>query len=160
MRSNFFIALAFAAAALLLAPLAAFAQAVTAPAGVSIPWGEWVVSLLNGLASVLAAALIWLVSKYVPSLAQSFLTNSAIENAVNYGFGAVEGAVQGKALTVSSTNGVLTSAETYLVAHAPAAAAWLGAMIRPTLLAKLSSLGVLPAEVSASVTGAIIPTKL
>ena len=51
MRSNFFIALAFAAAALLLAPLAAFAQAVAAPAAM-----DWLVMVVMAVSPAMPPA--------------------------------------------------------------------------------------------------------
>jgi hypothetical protein len=141
----------------------AYAQTSTTPAvtipSVTIPWGDWASGLLNGLASVLALALTWVVGKYAPALASNFLNGAAITNAVNYGLGAVEGAVAGKTLTVTSTNSVLSAAESYMVAHTPAAAKSLGNMIRPAILAELSSIGVLPPETSAASTGAVVPAK-
>ena len=131
---------------------------VTIPS-VTIPWGDWATALLNALGALLTAVLTYAVGRYAPALATTFLSSTAISNAVNYGLGAVEGAVQGKTLTVNTTNSVLSAAEAYLVAHAPLAAKSLGGMIRPAILAELSKLGIVPPEASAVTTGAVVPGK-
>ena len=131
---------------------------VTIPS-VTIPWGDWATALLNALGALLTAVLTYAVGRYAPALATTFLSSTAISNAVNYGLGAVEGAVQGKTLTVNTTNSVLGAAEAYLVAHAPLAAKSLGGMIRPAILAELSKLGIVPPEASAVTTGAVVPGK-
>ena len=148
----------------LLATIHAHAQttqvtpAVTIPS-ITIPWGDWATALLNALGALLTAVLTYAVGRYAPALATTFLSSTAISNAVNYGLGAVEGAVQGKTLTVNTTNSVLGAAEAYLVAHAPLAAKSLGGMIRPAILAELSKLGIVPPEASAVTTGAVVPGK-
>lgn len=154
---------AFAVAALSASVVFAWAQSATTPAvtipSVTIPWGDWATALLNALGALLTAVLTYAVGRYAPALATTFLSSTAISNAVNYGLGAVEGAVQGKTLTVNTTNSVLGAAEAYLVAHAPLAAKSLGDMIRPAILAELSKLGIVPPEASAVTTGAVVPGK-
>jgi hypothetical protein len=123
---------------------------------VVIPWGDWLSSLLTAVASVLVALLSFIVSKFAPTLLKTFLTNDLIAKSVNYGLGAVEGAVAGKTLTLATTNAVLAAAEQYAVASAPTISAWVGANLRPLILAKLSAFGVVPAEASATSVGAAI----
>jgi len=149
-------------AALALALFAVFAVIGLAPAyaetasTIVVPWGDWLSSLLASVASLAIALLSFVVAKWAPAYVKVLLTDDLISKAVNYGFGAVEGAVAGKTLSLSTTNLVLAAAEQYAVSSAPAISKWLGANLRPLILAKLSALGVVPADATAEATGAAI----
>ena len=143
--------------ALIFSPISAFAQ-VAAPAagGVSIPWGAWLADGLASAASLAVTALGYVIARWAPAWVKSFLTDKVINDAINYGFGAVEGVVKGGQLTVASTNAILNAAASYAITYEPSVAHWLGATLRPVILAKLSAQGVVPATVSASSVGATI----
>nr|WP_141098360.1 hypothetical protein [Rhodoblastus acidophilus] len=111
------------------------------------------------VASLAIALLSFVVAKWAPAYVKVLLTDDLISKAVNYGFGAVEGAVAGKTLSLSTTNLVLAAAEQYAVSSAPAISKWLGANLRPLILAKLSALGVVPADATAEATGAAVAAK-
>jgi hypothetical protein len=133
--------------------------AALASSVVVVPWGAWVSSALASLGSIAVALLSFIVAKWAPAYVRVLLTDDLICKAVNYGFGAVEGAVAGKTLTLETTHSVLAAAEQYAVASAPAISKWLGANLRPLILAKLSALGVVPADASAASIGAMVASK-
>ena len=143
--------------ALIFSPISAFAQAAApAASGVSVPWGAWLADGLSSIAYLTASVALYAVGKWAPAWVKSFLTDKVINDAINYAFGAVEGVVKGDQLTVTSTNAILNTAATYALTYEPKIAAWLGATLRPIILAKLSAQGVVPAAVSASSVGATI----
>jgi hypothetical protein len=151
---------AFASACLLCLGMASAASAgdAAAPTSIVVPWGAWVSSALASLGSIAIAFLSFVVARWAPAYVKVLLTDDVIAKAVNYGIGAVEGAVHGKTLTLETTNLVLAAAEQYAVASAPAISKWLGANLRPLILAKLSALGVVPADASADLVGAAVAT--
>jgi len=126
---------------------------------VVIPWGDWLKEILVSVAALAVSALSYVVAKWAPAFVKTLVTDDLIAKAVNYGFGAVEGVVAGKTLTLETTNSVLYAAESYALSMAPTVSKWLGDNLRPVLLAKLAALGVLPAEVSADSTGAAVVAK-
>jgi len=126
---------------------------------VVVPWGDWVSSVLASLGSIAIGLLSFVVAKWAPAYVKMLLTDDLIAKAVNYGVGAVEGAVAGKTLTLETTNSVLAAAEQYAVASAPAICKWLGANLRPLILARLSALGAVPADASADAVGAALAPK-
>ena len=130
------------------------ADAAASSSDVVVPWGVWLSSLLASLVSIAVAGFSYVVARFAPAYLKLFLTNDLIAKAVNYGFGAVEGAVAGQVLDVKTANAVVSAAANYAVQAEPQFAAWLGANLMPTILAKLSALGVLPADASAANTGA------
>ena len=135
-------------------PFAAFAQ-TSAPDGVVVvPWGTWLAGWLSSAGSVAAAVLAAVVAKWAPALVKGFLTEKVINDAVNYGLGAIEGAVAGKELDLKTTNAVLTAAADYAVSVEPAVSSWIGGNLRSLLLSRLSALGSVPASATAASTGA------
>ena len=144
--------------AFVLVPPVAFAQAIApASTGVSIPWGAWLADGLASAASLAVTALGYVVARWAPAWIKSFLSDKVINDAINYAFSAVEGVAKGQELTVTSTNAILNAAASYAITYEPSIAAWLGATLRPVILAKLSAQGVVPAAVSAASVGATIP---
>jgi hypothetical protein len=143
-------ALAYAFAVLFLGSMPAHAADAS---DVVVPWGAWLSSILSSIVSLAVAVASYVVARWAPAYLKLFLTNDLITKAVNYGFGAVEGAVAGQTLDIKTANAVVSAAANYAVQAEPRFAAWLGANLMPTILAKLSSLGVLPAEASAANTG-------
>ncbi|MBB4199031.1 hypothetical protein CCR94_16190 [Rhodoblastus sphagnicola] len=130
------------------------ADAAAASTDVVVPWGAWLSSALASIVSIAITFLSYAVAKWAPAYVKVFVTDDLISKAVNYGFGAVEGAVAGKSLDIKTANAVIASAANYAVQSEPLIAKWLGANLMPTILAKLSALGVLPADASAANTGA------
>ena len=162
MNFSLFARAAFASACLALClgmTSDAFAADAAEPAAVVLPWGAWLSAALASLGSISIAILSFVVAKWAPAYVKVLLTDDLISKAVNYGFGAVEGAVAGKTLTLEATNSVLAAAEQYAVAQAPAISKWIGANLRPLFLARLSALGAVPADASAASTGAAVSAK-
>lgn len=143
---------ALALAIVLAAPVAYAADSTS----VVVPWGDWVGSLLASIGTLTAAVLVYIVKTWAPSIVKTFLTDKVISDAVNYGLGAIEGAVAGKELDLKTTNAVLTAAANYAVSLEPNIAAWLGGNLRPALLSKLSALGAVPAAATASATSSLL----
>lgn len=134
---------------------AAYAADAAAPATstVSIPWGDWLAGLLATTASIVAAVLSWVVGRFAPAIVKTVLTNDVIAKGVDYALAAVEGAVRGKTADVAISNEILAAAVTYIRDHYPTIAKWIGANLEPLIIARLSALGVLPAEASAATLG-------
>jgi len=147
-------ALALAVICLILGFAPANAADATVSTDVIVPWGAWLSSLLTSVVSLAITLLSYVVAKWAPTYVKVFVTDDLISKAVNYGFGAVEGAIAGKELDIKTANAVIASAANYAIQSEPKIAAWLGANLMPTILAKLSALGVLPADTSAANTGA------
>jgi hypothetical protein len=138
-----------AVALLVLAP-AAFAADNT----VTVPWGDWLASVLDWSSTILAAIALWLLRRLPRSIydaLQTLRVEQLLSRAVGYGLSAVEGAVAGKTLDLHVTSQVLQAAADYAVSNAPALVAWIGP---DTLKAKiLARLEVAP-EVTAAAIGA------
>jgi hypothetical protein len=147
-------------AALALVSTAAFAAEAAPATDIVVPWGAWLSSMLSSLASLAVALLSFVVAKWAPAYIKLLITNDLIAKAVNFGIASVEGAVAGKELDVKTANVVIAAATNYAVQSEPLLASWLGKNIMPLILAKLSELGVLPAEASAASTGvSVAPPK-
>jgi hypothetical protein len=136
-------------------PAFADAGAVT----VVIPYGKWVAQFLTSAESFAILVIGGVVAKWAPAYVKSLLTEQVITNAVDYAFGAVAGAIKGRELDLATTNALINAAVSYAVANEPKIAAWLGGALRPAILAKLSSLGAMPASASAADVGAAIAPK-
>jgi len=125
--------MAIALMAFLFAPGLAFAQdVVTLPEGETIllPWGEWVVALVNSVLPAVQLALTgiatWVVGTYVPAWLQQMAGKQAQQRvtevlfqAMNSAAAQVKGAAAGKTLTIPVANQVLRKAGQYAVDQAP-----------------------------------------
>ncbi|MCW2276401.1 hypothetical protein GJ654_18920 [Rhodoblastus acidophilus] len=135
------------------------ANAADAVTAVVIPWGDWLKEIIVSVGSLAVAVLSFVIAKWAPAYVKVFLTDDLIAKAVNYGLGAVEGAVAGKTLTLETTNEVLAAAEQFAVASAPRVSKWAGDNLRPLILSKLAASGIVPETVSADAVGAAVVTK-
>lgn len=131
------------------------ADAVAAPATstVSIPWGDWLAAALAGSGSILALVLSWAVKAFLPPIAQTFITNDLIAKAVDYALAAIEDAARSKSADIRVSNAIVAEAISWINVHAPELEKRAGDSLRPLIVARLSALGVIPAEASASTLG-------
>ena len=144
------------AGALALVSTAAFAADA---ATVTVPYGAWLVALLSGVETAAVGVAGWLVATLAPPWVKMIVTRAMIANAVDYAFGAVEGAVLDQKLDLKTTNYMLAEAEKYLIAQAPTVGGWLATTVRPAILAELSKRGVVPADATAINTGTVVPAQ-
>ncbi|MHC2103390.1 hypothetical protein FV242_20620 [Methylobacterium sp. WL64] len=107
----------------LVAPALASAQA----GGVAIPWGDWLVGLLQPVSAVLvpiAAAAVTAGIARVAPWAASLLTRERVEAAIRagaaYGQNAVAGAARGRTVSVDLGSAVVAAGVRHVVATAPA----------------------------------------
>jgi hypothetical protein len=142
------------AAAMTLVSLSAFA----ADGGsVGVPIGAVVVQVLSLLQplvlSIVGAMLAWLMASLGPEIAKSLHAahvDQVIVRAIDAGFGLVESAAKGKVLEIPVANKVIRKAAQYVADAAPELIKELGENLGPTLVARLSALGALPASASAA----------
>ncbi|HTJ56692.1 MAG TPA: hypothetical protein VL418_03895 [Devosiaceae bacterium] len=139
------------AGALVLALLLVGPALAADPNAVVVPWGDWLVALINFVLPVvgiiLTAALTWL-ARYLPAALKAYVTTQNIdaaeqllERGVDFGLNRVEGAAVGKTLDVAVGSRVLATSAQYVIDHGPAKLiAWLGGedAIRQKILARLS----------------------
>lgn len=144
------------AGALALVSTAAFAADATT---VTVPYGSWLASLLGGVETAAVGVVGWAVATLAPPWVRMIVSKAMISNAVDYAFGAVEGAVLDQKLDLKTTNYMLAEAEKYLIAQAPTVGGWLAATVRPAILAELSKRGVVPADATAINTGTVVAAK-
>ncbi len=142
------MALAFAAA-LALSPLAALA-ADAVPASVTIPWGDWLASLLTASATIVVSLIGFIVHRFAPPVIAAFVTNDVIEKAVNYAIATTAGAAHGREAHIEVTNDLIAAAANWIVANEPRIADWAGSNLCPLIVARLAAVGVVPAEASAA----------
>lgn len=150
MKHRIFAAMALAvAAALALSPLAALA-ADAAPVSVTIPWGDWLASLLTASATIVVSLIGWVVHRFAPPAIAAFVTNDVIEKAVNYAIATTAGAARGREAHIEVTNDLIAAAANWIIANEPKIAGWAGSNLCPLIVARLAAAGVVPAEASAS----------
>jgi len=109
-------------------PLQAFAQEATET--VTIPYGTWIEHSAQVVATLILAAVGWLMRKLPASVVDILKTMKAeqlLAKAVDYGINAVSGATKGKSLSVNVGNAVVANAVQYVVDNAPGwLVKWLG----------------------------------
>lgn len=121
------LALACVAVTLLLPYVALAAEIATASDKVvAFPYGDWIVAAGNEVSAILvpllAAAIMWAIRSYVPVLGlfvQQSLVQRMVQNAIDYGTNAVDGAVKGQQLTVPVGSAVIAKATQRAVDQAP-----------------------------------------
>lgn len=138
------LALAFA-----LSPLTAFA-ADLAPATVTIPWGDWLGSLLTASATVVVSIIGFIVHRFLPPALSSLITDSVINKAVDYAIATTRDAIHGKEASIGVTNQLIAAAANWIIANEPKIADWAGDNLCPLIVARLAAVGVVPADASAS----------
>jgi hypothetical protein len=114
----------------LLLVCAASAAHAADPTAVQVPVGDWV-STIGGIILDVAGAVVAAVIAILPKAIQPyFKTQQAeqlLQQAIDYGVNAVEGATKGQVLSVSVANPVLRQALDYAVTHGPdGLIKWLG----------------------------------
>lgn len=82
---------------------------------VVVPWGEWLGSLLTGLALTIGTVVAGLLTRIVGNNIAADRLRSYTQNAVDYAINLVEGATHDQALTVPVANQVLERALEYSV---------------------------------------------
>jgi len=99
------------------------ATAVTPGDGVVIiPWGDWLIGMLEPAGALVVAMIMWALRRLPSSIylyLQMMRAEQLVQRAVDYGLSATAGAVAGKQLSVPVTSEVLEAAAEYAVAHAP-----------------------------------------
>jgi hypothetical protein len=130
----------------------------------SVPWGDWIAALLSHTETLIIAVLgvvaTWAIAKLPASLGpivHALLTEQVLNRAVDYGIGAVAGAVKGKTADLQTTNAVLAQAEAFAVHNAPALVNKLGDTLLPKLFARVSAAGIVGPDVTAASVGAAVP---
>lgn len=150
MKHRILAAMAFAVAtALALSPLAALA-ADAAPASVTIPWGDWLASLLTASATVVVSLIGWVVHRFAPPAIAAFVTNDVIKKAVDFAIATTRDAIHGKEASIGVTNELIAAAASWIIANEPKIADWAGENLRSLIVARLAAVGVVPAAASAS----------
>jgi hypothetical protein len=129
MTHRFRAGLTLACAGLALAALAdpAGASGSGAAAGVTLPWGDWMVALLQPVTAVLvplAAAAVTAGIARVAPWAASVLTRDRVEAAIRagaeFGQNAVAGAARGRTVSVDLGAAVVAAGARHVLATAPA----------------------------------------
>jgi hypothetical protein len=139
------------------AQTAVVTAAAPSAAPVAIPYGDWIASLLSWARDFFIALAMGAVVRFMPAALQQYLTNQVLAKAVDYAIAAVDGAVKGQSLSLPVTTAVLSAAENYVVASAPALAAKLGPLLRAKLLARVSAASPVASNVTAASVGASLP---
>lgn len=131
------------AVALITMPAAALAASETQ---VSIPWGDWLASILtfaNEIVVPLVGVVVaWALKQLPPAVAgylKTLQVEQLLDRAIGWGLTAVRGAAEGKQLTFDIGNKVAAQAVQYAVDHAPTLVAWMGgpAKLKEKILARL-----------------------
>lgn len=115
-----------------------------------IAWGRDIILSVLGL----------VVTAFVPAAYRQWITNQALEKAVDFALGAVAGAARDKVLTIPVTSTVLATAAGYVEAQFPKVADRLGDALKAALLARLSSAAFVPAEATAAQVNAPTPSAI
>ena len=118
-------------------------------AAVSIPWGDWLVQLINALVPYVAPLIAILVAKVGKTQLDRWLLAQYLPQAVNYAIAVTEGAVAGKVLSVELSNKALDQAGNWLVANAPSAVEYYGPKLREFLLIELNKVAPIAADANA-----------
>lgn len=147
------IAAAFVASGFVAAP-AALAAETAAPAAniVSVPWGDWLSSLLISSVGLVVAFASWAL-RGAPAALRAYLTNDAIAKAANYVIATEVGLIKGKTVEIGVANDLIAAIASWVIANEPRIAKWAGDNLQPLIVAELSKAGVIPAEASAEALG-------
>lgn len=129
-----------------------------------LTWGDWLSAALSWLepivitaAGLAVTALAGRVGGPLAGLASSQVLDKLIAEAIDFGFGAINGAVKGKTLDVTTNNAILNAATSYVVAKAPELAAKYADTLRAHLFSKLSAAGSVPANSTALDHAVVLP---
>lgn len=129
----------------------------------SVPVGYWVSTILNFIyplalsaAGVAVTALAARIGGPLGALLASRVVDQALGRALDFAFADVKGAAKGKVLDIPTNNGVLDTAERYVVANAPAVAAKYGPTLRAKLFSRLSAAGAVTPNSTAADHGVVL----
>lgn len=147
MKHRILAAMALAVAIGLLSSLGALA-ADAAPATITVPWGDWLDSLLTASATIVVSLFGWVVHRFAPPAIAAFVTNDVIEKAVNYAIATTAGAAHGREAHINVTNDLIAAAANWIIANEPRIADWAGSNLRPLIVARLAAVGIVPADAS------------
>jgi hypothetical protein len=86
-------------------------------------------------------------------MARLFISSSLVTQAIDYGFGAAEGAVKGQTLTIPLASAVAQQALAFLSSVEPSFAAQIVGPAENLIIAELAKLGALPAGSTAASLG-------
>ncbi|GHE72217.1 hypothetical protein GCM10019059_34780 [Camelimonas fluminis] len=122
--------------------VAAATPAVVGDGIVTIPWGDWLGSMLEPLGALAIAIVMWMLRRLPASIylyLQMARAEQLVQRAVDYALSATAGATQGKSLDIKVTSQVLEAAAEYAVAHAPGLVKTLGGtdLLKQKVLARL-----------------------
>lgn len=126
------------------------ADAAPAANQVTIPWGDWLGQMLTAAATIVVSLIGWTVHRFAPPAIAAFITNDAIERAVNYAIATTRDAARGQTASLTVTNELLATAARWVIANEPRVAEWAGDNLRPLIVARLAAAGVVPAEASSA----------
>lgn len=131
---------------------------------VSIPWGDWLAGVMGYFSEIIIASILALVSlalRGLPAQVRDILLALRVEQVIarglDYGLGAVAGAVKGRVLEIKVANEVLNDAARYVTVNAPELAGALGGTLRPKILARMSAAGMLSDTANSGALEAILP---
>lgn len=130
--------------------LAADAVAQAAPQNVTAPYGDWIASALTASATIVVSLAGFIAHRFLPPALKLLITDSVISKGVDYAIAATAGAVRGKEAHIDLTNEIIATAARWVIGNEPKIASWAGANLQPLIIARLSALGVVPAEASAA----------
>ncbi len=147
MKHRIIAALALAIATGLLSSLGALA-ADAAPATITVPWGDWLASLLTASATIVVSLIGFVVHRFAPPAIAAFVTNDVIEKAVNYAIATTAGAAHGREAHIDVTNNLIAAAANWIIANEPKIADWADSNLRPLIVARLAAVGIVPADAS------------
>lgn len=137
----------------------------------TIPWGnivtaviqEWIVPVIPilwmAIVTILSAIITKLFGPYAKQLIGYLNDNrvaAAAIRALNYGFGAIEGATTDKQLSVGEMNAVLNAAVAFALKNEPAFVHWAGTNIRAYIYAHMAPLDAVPPSAAAPQLGITI----
>lgn len=152
-----FWAVAVATVVLILSVAGAVAAEAVAPNVVLIPWGDVVKAVIDNVTEIVVAGVAVVfafVLRQVPALLRPLIltarVDQLVENAVRGAMAQVEGAVEGKNLSIEVNSEVVRTALRYVLAHgAPKVIDFAGASIPllvEKILARMTAHGVVPKE--------------
>jgi hypothetical protein len=136
----------------------AYAAESAAPAAstVTIPWGDWLGQILLALGSVFVVLLSRLLAM-APLVVRTLVTNDVIEKAVDYAIATTRDAARGQTVSIQVSNQLIAAALAWVIANEPKIAKASSDKLRPLIVARLSALGQIPSEATASTLAVSAP---
>lgn len=113
---------------------------------VTIPWGAWLSQALQLLTPTIVAIGVGLAHQFITGPLALFVSDSAVENAVQTMIAKEEGVIAGQAVSITVANALAKKILSYLIAQEPAVVKTFGPKLGDVILAKLCAAGVLPSN--------------